>query len=103
LSFTCECTVPAAHPSLAGHFPGNPVVPGVIILHEVLTAVKKWMPDHQIQGFEAVKFSHPLKPDNCFTIELQKADSRLIKFKCHVEGLLLNSGTLILQSNKKTK
>lgn len=103
MSFTCNCIVPSDHLSLAGHFPGNPVVPGVIILHEVMTAVKEWVPNYQIQGFEVVKFSHPLKPDYCFTIELQKADSSLIKFKCHVEGLILNSGTIILQSNKNTK
>jgi 3-hydroxyacyl-[acyl-carrier-protein] dehydratase len=29
------------HPSLAGHFPGRPIVPGVLLLDEVMTAVQR--------------------------------------------------------------
>ena len=32
-------TVPAAHPAFQGHFPGNPLLPGVALLAEVLEAV----------------------------------------------------------------
>ena len=33
-------TVPHDHPSLPGHFPGRPVVPGVVLLDRVLAAIE---------------------------------------------------------------
>jgi 3-hydroxyacyl-[acyl-carrier-protein] dehydratase len=30
----------ADHPALAGHFPGNPIVPGVVLLAEALRAIE---------------------------------------------------------------
>jgi len=38
--------ITADHPSLPGHFPGTPVVPGVVVLDHVLQATQRW------QGYE---------------------------------------------------
>jgi 3-hydroxymyristoyl/3-hydroxydecanoyl-(acyl carrier protein) dehydratase len=32
--------IPADHPALPGHFPGNPIVPGVVLLAEALRAIE---------------------------------------------------------------
>ena len=96
MSFVSERNIPATHPALEGHFPGNPVVPGVILLEEVLTALKEWIPDSHVYGFQSVKFLQPVKPDSCFTVDLEQTNPGIIKFKCHAEQLLLNTGTIIL-------
>jgi 3-hydroxyacyl-[acyl-carrier-protein] dehydratase len=54
------------HPALAGHFPGNPIVPGVVILSRVLASAcaQGWL----VLGVMQAKFSAPLLPDEVATI-----------------------------------
>jgi 3-hydroxymyristoyl/3-hydroxydecanoyl-(acyl carrier protein) dehydratase len=33
-------SIPSDHPSLPGHFPGRPVVPGVVLLDRVVAAIE---------------------------------------------------------------
>jgi 3-hydroxymyristoyl/3-hydroxydecanoyl-(acyl carrier protein) dehydratase len=54
----------ASHPALPGHFPGRPVVPGVLLIDLVLAKVL------ELSGLEAsrllqVKFLSVLEPNEC--------------------------------------
>src|SRR6266446_10571894 len=75
MTFEICRAIPADHPSLAGHFPGAPVVPGVVILDEIAAALAEWRPGCQLTGVRAVKFLLPLKPAQWFTICLTWANS----------------------------
>lgn len=62
------------HPSLAGHFPGNPVVPGVVILTEVLRAIEQHLGVTLGKlTFPSVKFTAPLRPGHPFIVALEPA------------------------------
>jgi 3-hydroxyacyl-[acyl-carrier-protein] dehydratase len=63
--------VTTAHPALPGHFPGRPVVPGVVLLDHVAAALERWR-GLRIVGLAQVKFLRPLLPDQ--TAELVLAD-----------------------------
>jgi len=39
MSTAAHWTVPADHPAFAGHFPGTPILPGVLLLDFVLHAI----------------------------------------------------------------
>jgi len=88
--------IPADHPSLAGHFPGAPVVPGVVILDEVADALAEWRPGCQLTGVRAVKFLLPLKPEQSFTICLTPANSAgmEVDFISRVEDRTIVEGRL---------
>ena len=84
------------HPSLPGHFPGNPVVPGVVIIDEILHALELWQPESRVQGFSSVKFLRPLLPEELFTIELQTTKAGRVKFECKKDQTLFATGLISL-------
>lgn len=64
--------VPDVHPALPGHFPGNPLVPGVVILEAAVQAVSERLgPGRVVRGVRAVKFLRPLRPGEVCHIELR--------------------------------
>lgn len=85
--------VPAGHSCLAGHFPGNPVVPAVVLLDRVLEAVQAWRgPQCRVQRIVAAKFVSALRPDERFDIELTMHGTRL-DFRCACGARLLAHGS----------
>ena len=96
MNFKVRRTIPANHPSLPGHFPGGPVVPGVVILDEILAALTKWREDCPLTVIRAVKFLVPLKPEQPFTICLSagKNVEGEVDFYCRVEDRLIVEGRL---------
>ena len=64
----------ADHPAFAGHFPGRPLLPGVVLLSEVLEAVLADATLAALVGERPViasaKFLAPVSPVNDATIEL---------------------------------
>ncbi len=69
------------HPALAGHFPGNPVIPGVVILDEVLRAVSEFLGRPvRTTGLPNVKFFAPLAPGEEFEIAFESKDGGRASF-----------------------
>ena len=87
------------HPSLPGHFPGSPIVPGVVILDEVLAAFTEWRARIGVNSIRAVKFLTPLKPDQPFTIGFSETADNEIDFWCRVENRVIVEGRLQVASN----
>jgi len=52
---------PADHPALAGHFPGFPIVPGVLLLDAAIHALE--CEGHTVAGVASAKFLQPVGPD----------------------------------------
>ena len=57
MTFEVLRLIHADHPSLPGHFPGAPLVPGVVILDEVVAALAEWRQNSQLSGIRMRKVS----------------------------------------------
>lgn len=70
------------HPSLAGHFPGNPVVPGVVILQQVMDAIEQRYGPFRLLGLTWVKFLRPVRPGAAMLIALGEPAGERLEFVC---------------------
>lgn len=86
-----------SHPCLAGHFPGHPVMPGVVLLEKVILTCKTWAPECRIAGLQSVKFHRPIRPGDRFDIELQRDSPQQIRFRCAAGDLLYSNGVILLR------
>jgi 3-hydroxyacyl-[acyl-carrier-protein] dehydratase len=96
MNFEVRRAIGADHPSLPGHFPGAAIVPGVVILDEVLAALTEWRKASHVTIISVVKFLVPLKPDQPFTICLVASEHPRgdVAFRCHVEDRVIVEGRL---------
>ncbi len=92
-----RCTIRANHPCLAGHFPGNPVVPGVVILDEIYSELAVWKNNEHIEQLSSVKFLAPIHPDQPFTIRLFETRAKRIEFTCSENDTVFVTGKLSLK------
>ena len=99
------------HPAFAGHFPGQPLLPGVLLLAEVLEAVLDVPALARSVGpaprIGAAKFLAPVRPGDSigtevevlFKRETKNTEHGLITFRDHVTN---QDGTLVFQVDKAT-
>lgn len=87
--------IPANHPALPGHFPGHPVVPGVLLLDAVVQALAQHVGyATRVTGFPAVKFLAPLLPQREFEIAFSAKRIGQAQFEIMADGEKLASGTV---------
>lgn len=63
-------TIAHDHPSLPGHFPGKPLVPGVVLLDQVVAAIEAIHGPLAALRLPQVKFLQPLLPGESARVEL---------------------------------
>lgn len=91
-----QFSIPADHPSLPGHFPGRPVVPGVVVLERVLEAIEAAHGPLGALRLPQVKFVQPLLPGEMARVEVEGAAPRW-RFRVLRDGAAVASGEVALQ------
>jgi len=86
--------IDAEHPALTGHFPGFPIVPGVVLLDEMLHAIDQThsagaSPWH----IDTVKFHHIARPGENLQLKFEWHPDGVVRFELHHADTLLVSGS----------
>lgn len=82
--------IAADHPALPGHFPGRPVVPGVVVLDCVAAAIEREY-GARLVALPQVKFAAPLLPEQEAELRVEEKSGKL-HFSVLRDGVPVASG-----------
>ena len=90
-----DIVIPADHPAFAGHFPGTPIVPGVVLLDLVLQAIEAGCgrPSPRC-ALTTVKFRSIVRPGERLRLHVELMASGAARFELESDGRAVASGTL---------
>lgn len=98
MRWTVSRCIGAGHPALPGHFPGDPIVPAVVLLNEVLDAVHERVPGVVLTAIPLAKFANPLRPNVAFEIRLEM-DGKQVRFDCRAGDVLIAQGRIDVETS----
>ncbi|MET0183624.1 MAG: hypothetical protein ABW199_12140 [Caulobacterales bacterium] len=91
-----EISVSGDHPALPGHFPGHPIVPGVVILQHLIDQAEAKQPGLSISGVKKLKFVRALGPGDNFTVECGEPKNGGLRIRAVSNGQVVAEGQLLL-------
>ncbi len=90
-----KITIAADHPAYAGHFPNFPVLPGAVLLDEVLRAVGgERSGDSRVWQIASAKFLGAVRPGDALRVEFDAETTGAIRFSVLAAGRTVVSGVL---------
>jgi 3-hydroxyacyl-[acyl-carrier-protein] dehydratase len=95
VNLTRTLEIAADHPSFAGHFPGMPILPGAVLLDEVLHVIELELAlDLKEWQVANAKFLDFVRPGDALTLECTSPGDGMLRFKVRVADRPALAGTL---------
>ncbi len=91
------------HPALEGHFPGHPIVPGVVMLQFVIDTIKQQIDGRPDVYLNVVKFLKPIYPEETIEIKFAENTRGHYDFTCYRGEDHVITGTFVRESNQRGK
>jgi len=102
-----SCFVPVDSPWFEGHFPGEPILPGIAIVHTVEQAILKDIQKNNervvLDELRRIRFVQPVRPGEELKITVLREDTGgeiLFSFKVINKENIVSSGLIIGKKNK---
>jgi 3-hydroxyacyl-[acyl-carrier-protein] dehydratase len=87
--------IPPDHPAFAGHFPGTPIVPGVVLLDAAIHAASQLLGTAQPCQVSAAKFLSAVGPGETLTIAVDTTSTGGAQFEIRSGDRKVATGTLV--------
>jgi len=88
-------SLPVPHPATDGHFPGQPILPGVVLLDEALRIIEQATgTDATRWRISSVKFLSPAAPGESLLLEHERLSSGAVRFALLSGGRAVATGQL---------
>ena len=85
------------HPVFAGHFPGMPIVPGVMLLDAVLHVIADTA-GPACWRIASAKFLSPLAPSETASVRCDIGDDGMARFEIAANGRTIANGSLAAET-----
>ena len=82
------------HPAFAGHFPGMPILPGVVLLDAAVHAVSQALGAPAGCQISSAKFLSPVGPGETLTLSWIRSASGSVRFDMACGSRKIATGTL---------
>jgi len=83
------------HASLLDHFPGNPIVPGSVILDAIISQLKTFKEvEPHLPVLEFVKFLRPLRPEDTLDLRISQLKDSSVRFEGFVKDMPFIAGKI---------
>ena len=95
MKVTTHFHVPATHPVFDGHFPGNPIIPGALLLDWLLSGLAE--KDGKELGrcaIHSAKFLSPVLPGEVLEFQIESPSTGRIQFEIRAGSRTVATGSL---------
>jgi 3-hydroxyacyl-[acyl-carrier-protein] dehydratase len=101
-----DIKVPATSPWFDGHFPGEPVLPGLAQISMVFDVIQKASEgDLRVSSVSRVRFKRIVRPDDCLEVIAAPLEQEkdVFTFRMQIQGDLVCSGVMRLKRESTRK
>jgi 3-hydroxyacyl-[acyl-carrier-protein] dehydratase len=95
--WTCRVVVAEDHPCFEGHFPGEPILPGVAHLQLVLEAARRRSGVPQtLRGVRGIRFRRVVRPGQILELHAAPEEGGLLRFELRGDAGRYSDGVVEL-------